>query len=86
MLPRPFLELYTPLPVRSCVAPLGPGAVGEVGAWALERRVCPLEAGWASLPWLLPMARVKVERCGGTATGDGSRRASYGGGGGCPNS
>lgn len=54
-LPRPFLELYTPLPVRSCEAPLGAAVVGEMTCWALDRRVCPRDEGCDSFPWLLPM-------------------------------
>lgn len=61
LLPLPLLALYspTPLPDLSCDGPPGPAApVGEVAVWALDRRTWPpLEGGWDSFPWLLPMTR-----------------------------
>jgi len=55
------LERCTRLPLRSCVAPLGPAVVGDetVEVCALALRECPLDEGWASFPWLLPMVSVK---------------------------
>jgi hypothetical protein len=48
-----------PLPERSCAAPLGPAAEGDVGEMAvceLDRRPWCLPEEWlSSFPWLFPM-------------------------------
>lgn len=66
-----------PLPDLSCDAPAAPGAMGEVGTLALDRRVCPLEPGWASFPWAFPMAAEQYMKLDGKNIKNQAGRAGW---------